>query len=461
SVPDAKGGKAILGHALDYQKDPPAFLLAQESSVGKIFRINLAGRRMIVIGSDKKAMKLVSSLPENTLSARQAVADIGFEYTLGKANVFTGTDWHKRILKDEIICGQKMKTYFVPQMAKELSSVMDKEMSSAGKSMSGGDTILIPDVFVLVRRCVLQAMVNVLIGSCIFLEDSKSKLVEEVMQFQDRVEDATAKAAVLPGLIALPLVLWPCALARRNLQQKLAKQIVASQDTQTGWGPWLRVLNGNGAAPSEIAELIIGLIFAAHKNPAIGASQSFCYLMESKSSKDLASARKEAKQLLSTDKLTLPDLLRALTLRRCVLEATRLTAHTIGAIRLCCAPFDLETEDGKVYKIQAGETLAISHIIPNTAPGDWGQHAWQYDPHRVEWEQLDKQKVASPVNPFKMTSFSQGLHKCPGEQVALITMQIMLALLLDKNLSVPDTIPAVSFERATLAQRSGPVPVTF
>jgi hypothetical protein len=90
----------ILGHALAYKDDPAAFLVATCESVGPIFSINLAGKRMIVVGPSINATKQVALAPESQLSARQAVADIGFNETLGPLNVFRGTDMHKRWIKD-------------------------------------------------------------------------------------------------------------------------------------------------------------------------------------------------------------------------------------------------------------------------------------------------------------------------------------------------------------------------
>ena len=41
-----------------------------------------------------------------------------------------------------------------------------------------------------------------------------------------------------------------------------------------------------------MAELIVGLVFAAHKNPAIGAAQSFCHVWEQKE-KEMSDTQKE------------------------------------------------------------------------------------------------------------------------------------------------------------------------
>jgi hypothetical protein len=86
----------------------PPFFVIRKKAVGPIFRINLAGRRMVIIGSVRHAVQQVASLPESVMSARRAVADIGFDFTLGTTNVFTGIDFHKRVPKDEVL-SQKVR----------------------------------------------------------------------------------------------------------------------------------------------------------------------------------------------------------------------------------------------------------------------------------------------------------------------------------------------------------------
>ena len=52
NIPMAQGGLPLLGHALQYKEDPAGCIRWQEERVGKVFYINLAGRRMVVVGSD-------------------------------------------------------------------------------------------------------------------------------------------------------------------------------------------------------------------------------------------------------------------------------------------------------------------------------------------------------------------------------------------------------------------------
>ena len=99
SVPEAAGGLPVLGHALEYKADAPRFLLDQCARVGSVFRINLAGKRMVIVGAGREAIAATTNAAETVLSARDAVLAIGFREALGDLNVREGTDFHKRVLK--------------------------------------------------------------------------------------------------------------------------------------------------------------------------------------------------------------------------------------------------------------------------------------------------------------------------------------------------------------------------
>ena len=97
--PSATGWRPLLGHALSYKGDPAAFLTRQCREVGPCFSINLAGKKMVVVGESREAVMQVACASESVLSARAAILDIGFDWTLGKLNVLVGTAAHTRILR--------------------------------------------------------------------------------------------------------------------------------------------------------------------------------------------------------------------------------------------------------------------------------------------------------------------------------------------------------------------------
>ena len=178
-------------------------------------------------------------------------------------------------------------------------------------------------------------------------------------------------------------------------------------------------------------------------------------------------ATAEAKQLRQHP--TAATLTRAVVLRRCALETLRLTAHTIGAVRLALEPFVLRSGETE-YTIQAGETIAISHIASSLDTELWSSDAESWDPWRDEWAVKNDNRVRraglssvlrSGVDDFKFTVFSHGIHRCPGERLALAVVQLTVAELMKHEVALVGALPPLSFERATLAQRAGPVAATI
>ena len=186
-------------------------------------------------------------------------------------------------------------------------------------------------------------------------------------------------------------------------------------------------------------------------------------------------------------------LLKAETLRRCVMETFRFTAHPIGGIRRALRPFVLEAASGRKYTILKGDTIAISHIAPHLNRKLWGDDADQFRLDRPEYDvdkntstsAKNKRKGAScpslefPVDDGKLTKFSRGIHKCPGEKFALALAEMVLAHLLVRDAEIDSSssllsefnngatggqigkkrLPPLLYAGSTLTQRKGLVPI--
>ena len=128
----------------------------------------------------------------------------------------------------------------LPRVAAEIKLAIAVELANP----NGNSRCRIPDLFDFLRRCMLRVSLNGLLGSCI-LDDYA--FVSELMEFQDQVEDATAKGAVLPRFVSVPLVLSPVQRIRKRLESNLAQKIrnekKLEQTDARNYGPWLRPSN--------------------------------------------------------------------------------------------------------------------------------------------------------------------------------------------------------------------------
>ena len=262
NIPWANGAIPLLGHALAYKRDPAGFITEQRKLVGDVFRLNLAGKRMIVVAGGAENVKAVAFASERRFSARAAVRDVGFGELLGERNVDTGTDFHARVLRR-----WRLDDAEIAELAKALEAGLDAELAT-GKE--------VPDLLAVIRGAVLRAVLSRLIGGGV-LERGGKDLVDSIVEFQDGVEEATAAAAVLPRWLALPLILWPAARRRRRLEKRIAAALEGGEGTP---GPWATAFGERKLPASIAAEFSVGLLFAAHKNPAIASFQALLFLHE-------------------------------------------------------------------------------------------------------------------------------------------------------------------------------------
>ena len=314
NIPWAIGAIPLLGHALAYKRDPAGFITEQRKLVGDVFRLNLAGKRMIVVAGGAENVKAVAFASERRFSARAAVRDVGFGELLGERNVDTGTDFHARVLRR-----WRLDDAEIAELAKALEAGLDAELAT-GKE--------VPDLLAVIRGAVLRAVLSRLIGGGV-LERGGKDLVDSIVEFQDGVEEATAAAAVLPRWLALPLILWPAARRRRRLE----KRIAAALEGDGVPGPWATAFGERGLPAAIAAEFSVGLLFAAHKNPAIASFQALLFLHERRLPAALHACVNTVdsfqEALVVARDPSASTLREAQQLCRVALEAIRLTAHTV------------------------------------------------------------------------------------------------------------------------------------
>lgn len=128
----------------------------------------------------------------------------------------------------------------------------------------------------------------------------------------------------------------------------------------------------------------------------------------------------------------------------------RLSAHTIGAVRKVLGKdgFDLPVSNGgSPFHVEQGSYIGISHIVPHHDCAVY-PNSRAFRPERFE---------GRDYSDYEHTTFSHGLHRCPGKRLAMLQMKAAIHAILDRyTVSVTAPIPPLDFERATLAQRAAP-----
>lgn len=341
----APGAVPVLGHALRYKKDPPGFMVrpqcpttptatftpnfvslpisstthpcapghaaplqaAQVAQLGGVFRVNLAGLKMTIC-TDPAAVKAVATAPTSVLSLKHAVSDFGFRDVLGGLNVHLGTDVHRSILKGAVY--PALDEGGVADVLHSIEAAVDRFFPGSEGTVDAVPTL---------RRVLLSMSIELFIGPKVL--DILPGFLEEYIRFQDGLEDAIAKATVLPFWLARLVFLAPVERVRKGLEQQLAGCIAsmwaddADDAEPSAMGTWTKGLKGmkkstlpgwktcpadiavdgtqDLVTADEAASLVVGLLFAAHKNPAIGAAQALLFLLEPANATSLDRVRVE------------------------------------------------------------------------------------------------------------------------------------------------------------------------
>mgnify|MGYP003312410313 FL=1 len=150
NIPWATGAIPLLGHALAYKRDPATFITEQRKLVGDVLRLNLAGKRMIVVAGGAENVKAVAFASERRFSARAAVRDVGFGELLGERNIDAGTDFHARVLRR-----WRLDDVEIAHLAQALEAGLDAELTTGEE---------VPDLLAVIRGAVLRAVLSRLIG---------------------------------------------------------------------------------------------------------------------------------------------------------------------------------------------------------------------------------------------------------------------------------------------------------
>lgn len=442
TIPTAPGAIPLLGHALSYKKDPAGFLRSCQKTAGPLFRLNLAGQRMILV-TDRTFAATVARQPDSVLSLRQAVEEYGFCDTLGRDSVYMGTEFHRRVIRHDLV------PHHFAAWKQSIRTAMEQALD---KEIAGCDVI--PDLIESTRRVFVRVVLQSMAGMDVrFIT---SDLVQDILDWQEKVEDATAAAAVLPSFLASSTVLRSTRRCRLALQAKFVHMLNQQAQAKLTTKPeqWLHVMERDNIELEQRAEFILGLLFVGAKNPALGASQTICFLLQSP--EWLSQVTTESSNWLTRgvtgeekENLAVSCPLGV----ACIREATRLTALAIGSIRKVKKPVTLATPKDETLVLRAGETVATSLLLPNTDPREWPQ-AHEFRPSRF----LEAPSSDTP----SLLTFSQGTHHCPGERLAMVLMHTYVSLLLCKGrVRSEGPIPPLSWERATIAQRQGPVRVSI
>ena len=435
-------GIPLLGNSIEMMKDPAAFFLRAYLKYGSAYRVNVFGRKTIVIAGREAALFMSTSKGRDSLRSREFWED--FRKFFGAKRLLTGSDGaeHREL---RAIMYQGFSRDAAQGHYDELTDIVDKSIArdwitgtkvpileacqymvvqQIGELMTGHA----PLEYVKDIRTNILFLLNTLVTRQrpkFFLMHPKFKKAtrrfnqfgrELIVEFKAHAEAGTLPKNLL-GDVMRAHKEFPDIVPESDLLLSLTGPFVAGLDT--------------------VANTLAATIYGILKTPHL-----------------LEKIQQEADSLYAKQEVTESDVLGLEVTLGSVQEAMRLWPIAVAQMRTATKDFEFGG-----YTIPAGELLYIATSVPHFMEEHF-PNPKDFDHTRFSQDKNEHKK------PGVYSPFGRGTHTCLGKNLAMVLMGIAISRLfhrMDLALESPDYVlktktsptpgPAMSFKVIVKGER--------
>ena len=413
--PTVSGSIPVIGHAVQFLRDPIPLLERGYQEHGSVFSLRLANKPAVVLlGPENNRFFFTQT--DKLLSIREGYP---FFIKMFHERFYFFAELEEYLEQRAIILprfqGQQMNQY-VSTMAQETLGLIDQLGDS-------GSFDLIPTLGPLVMNIAAHAFLG---------PDFRGRLGSEF--FTDFRHFSGGMEPILPLWLPLPKLL-KSQKAKKKLHRVLGELIQTRRQQPADPPDFLQTLiearfsNGNQIDEEMVINLILLLVWAGHETTAGHISWALIDLIQHPDYLQTVVDEQDALIGDSHD-LTMTDVRQLPRIDWAIKETERL--HPVAYILMRTATEDLEIEGFQVLKgTQVFAAPSVSHRMPDVFP----------DPDRYVPERFSPDRDESR-NSHSLIGFGGGVHRCAGVNFAYLEMKVALTLLLQHyEFSLLDTNP--------------------
>jgi sterol 14-demethylase len=397
--PVLSGGLPLLGHLLEFQKNPVALMRRGLKEIGMVFTIKLGPKNVaVVIGPEHNT--LVFNETDKKLSIRDAYSFLVAMF--GKV-IFTAEEkeyQHQRAEIAPALGGKKMGGY-VNDMLAETHDWIAK-LGDAGS-------------FDVVTEFELLSML--IAARSLMGEEFHSHIGTE---FYALYRDLSAGIEpILPSNLPLPR------FRRRDSAKAKLHEMIGGMVEQRRAAPAgtyddffqtlveMKNAEGSGLMDREsITNIILGLVFAGHETTSSHMSWALVQLLQNPAYLERVKANLPEEISLNTvNNFDLMDW--------ALKETERMNPAAEILLRVNSQPYEVTS-----YHVPAGWLTMISPAVSHRLPHIY-RNPDSYEPERFSPERAEDRKQKN-----SLVGFGGGMHKCWGMNFAYTEMNVVLTLLL-------------------------------
>jgi sterol 14-demethylase len=403
--PKMPGAFPLLGHMLEFGKNPFSYMMKLRNSLGEIGEFRMFHQKMVLM-TGPEANEAFFRAPDTQLDQSQAYKIM--TPIFGKGVVFDAPP-HK---KDQqlkmlmpVLRDKPMRGY-----AQIIVQEVDQMIANWGES---GEV----DLLEFMKELTIYTSSHCLLG-----DEFRYELNEEFAEIYHDLEKGVNPLAFVFPYLPLP-VFRRRDRARARLQELVTgiinKRAQKAEKSEDAFQMLIDAAYDDGSrlSPHEITGMLIGTIFAGHHTTAGTAAWTLLEL--AKRPQYMQEVLVELDSLFGDDgEVTFQSLREIPKLENVIKEVLRLHPPLIFLIRKVMQDFHF-----KDYTVKAGKYVCasprVSHRIASIFP-----EPEKFDPERYsEARQEDAQ-------PFSWIAFGGGKHKCTGNAFAMLQLKAIISILL-------------------------------
>lgn len=437
ALPPGPEGLPYFGNALQFRRDPLAFVRGVQRSFGRVATVRMGRFPMVMFFRPEHVRYCLIEQPRNFTNSEVAQ---GLRRVLGNGLLTTDGEYHRRQRR-------LIQPAFHKKRVEGYAATMVQHTCEMLEDWQPGARLDIARA--------MQALTLRIVAKALFDVDLKAEHADLARAFRLVIENPTQIPWSLGSVhLDLPFLPYGKFLAGKHALDEYVYALIARRRAEGGdTGDVLSMLlaaraeDGSGMSDEEIRDQTMTLFAAGHETTANALSWTF-YLL-SQHPAELARLREELGDVLGGRDPAPEDLARLPYLDWVVTESMRVYPPVWTQGRHAIGPFELEG-----YRFPAGTIGMFSQWVIHHLPDVWG------DPERFRPERWDPTR-GEQVPSGAYFPFGGGPRTCIGMPFAQLEARLLLATILQRY--VPRVVaghPVVPLPRVTLRPRYG-IPVTL
>jgi sterol 14alpha-demethylase len=406
--PVLHGGLPLLGHALEFHRNPAALLQRGRDRLGEVFSFPLAGKLVTVL-TGPEGNEAFFHAPDDQLSAKEA-----YQFTVPIFGKGIAYDTSPEVMSEQLgllfpaLRDQRLQLY-----ARFMQDEAEHYFESWGDS---GELDLL---------AAMNELTTFIASRCLIGHEFRQNLSTEFAHLYKDLEGGLNLLAFFKPNLPLPSFKRRDR-ARVRMAELISKIIAARRASGTEGEDFLQTLmtarysDGTALSDDGITGLLLTVIFAGQHTSAVMATWTGVLLLQNRNY--LPAIMEEQQRVFNGSRDISLDALRRLTaLEYAIKEAERLRPPLVMLMRKILRDFRFRD-----YVIPAGGLAMVSPAVSHRLP-DVFRDPQKYDPERYA-PGREEDRLSS----YRLIGFGGGRHRCIGLTFAQQQVKVIWSVLLKR-----------------------------